>query len=239
MSDVAVLVSSYDGVADTWPIIAELFQRFWPDRQWPMYWMTNGETVPSVATPIMQPRVERHCWGHNLAGAVESIPEEFVLWWIEDALLLSAVPNEILLEGAELLRTHADVGYVSLVRYYAAPKVPTVGQYFTNYPEDVFGCYAPLPAIHRKPILAQILRAFPVPRDYEVEGSSVMMKQAFPAMRSLIPAVPTFRYCDNAVLAGPWRQCAVQHLRQLGYDPDFSRRGISPDVCSWMDGKGP
>src|SRR5262245_62297255 len=98
MNDVGMIVPSYDGYSDIWPISAELFSRFWPDRQWPMYWMCNQHAVPSIAQPLVRPEIPRDVWGCNIASAVESMPEPFIVFWTEEVLLLSKVPNDLFLE---------------------------------------------------------------------------------------------------------------------------------------------
>jgi len=237
MNDVAVLILSYDGYADIWPIVAELFQRFWPDRTFPMYWMTNGSLVPDIAQPIVQPSVTFEQWGVNVANAVKEIQEPFILYWFEESLLLSPVPNDLVLEGAELIKTHSDIATVNITRYYTnafGVEYANHGR-FMDYPQNLFGRAANIPTIIRSDIFTTMLGALTSPRDYELEGSAFVTRH-YPAMRSLVPCVPTFRFCDNALLKGPWRKCAVKHLNELGFDVDFARRGISDDVCPWMDG---
>lgn len=238
MSDVAVLVPSYDGYADIWPIAAKLFSRFWPDRTMPMYWMTNGARVPYIARPIVQPQVTPERWGLNIADAVDSIPEPLILYWFEEQFLLSAVPNDLVMEGAELLNTHPDIANVNITRYYAnafgIQYAPTSGR-FMEFPKELFGRTAFIPTIIRKDIFTTMLRALTSGRDFEMEASAFVTRH-YPAMRSMVPCVSTFRFCDNALLKGPWRQCAVKHLKELGIEVDFARRGISDDVCTWMDG---
>jgi hypothetical protein len=238
MIDAAVLITSYDGYADLWPFAAELFERFWSDRPWPMYWMTNTEIVPWIATPIYQEPVMREHWGLNIADAVDSISEEFVVMWPEEELLLTKVPTDLCIEAVKHLRENPDVGCVNLIRYYLQCDKPTIGR-FTDYPETPWTNrrFAPLPALWRKEVLTTLLRGVPNSRDFEMEGSDWMTRH-YPNVRCLTPCVETFNICDNALLKGPWRKCAVGHLLQLGFNPDFTKRGISQDECAWMDGKG-
>jgi len=200
--------------------------------------MTNGETVPDIAIPICQPPVIPEQWGVNIADAVVSIPEPLILYWFEEELLLSPVPNDLLLEGAELMKSHSDIANVNITRYYGnafgVDYIPTMGR-FREYPRDLSGRLACVPGIIRKDLFITMLRALPASRDFEMQASAFVWRH-YPALRSLISCVPTFRFCDNALLKGPWRRCAVKHLHDLGFDIDFARRGISDDVCALMDG---
>lgn len=234
-SKVGVIVPTYDGYADIWPIASELFKRFWPDREWPMYWMTNGHPVPDIAKAIVRPRIERVEWGNNIAAAIESMDEDLILFWVEEIFLLSPVPCDLFHEAADLLKSNSDVGAVQLTRYYIQPCTPTIGS-FTDYPRDAQGFSSALPAIFRKEILMHLLRRLPMSNEFEQQSARVMSLD-FPRMRSLISCKPMFCFCDNALQAGPWRQCAVKHLNDGGFSGiDFSLRGISPDSCRFMDG---
>jgi hypothetical protein len=232
---VGILVPSYDGYSDIWPISAELFNRYWPDRPWPMYWMTNGWPVPDIATPICRPGVIRQDWGHYIAGALDSVPYPLVLFWVEEIWPLSTVPTRLFIEGAELLKNNADIGIVQLTRYYHRPDVATIG-HFTDYPRGKAGFSAALPALFRKDILRHLLSELPLSNEFEQQSARILDRD-FPTLRSLAPCVPMFTICDNPLLAGVWRECAIKHLGEQGITVDFSKRGISPDRClKYMDG---
>lgn len=235
MMDVAVVVPSHDRYSDIWPIAAELFKRFWPDRQWPMYWLSNSRPVPEIAKPIYKPAVDRDQWGAYIAEAIKFVPEPFILFWIEELFLLSPVPNNLFLEAAEILRTSPDVGTVHLTRYYTrSNKMPASGN-FVDYPSEAVGRCSALPTVFRREILIDLLQSLPKGNEFEQQSADVM-RQKFPNMRSLISIKPMFRFCDNPLLAGVWRSCAIKHMNDLGFDIDFGIRGISPDVPQLMDG---
>ncbi len=235
--NVGILIPSHDGYSDLWPIAGELFTRFWPDRDWPMYWMTSGAAVPDIANPILRPVVQRTEWGDNIAAAIEQMPEPLILFWVEEILLLSKVPNDVLLEAATIVNANASVAVVNLTRYYAQPDNPTCGS-FADYPRNAQGFVSAMPAIFRRDVLIHLLRTAKNGRDFEVDGKAIIQRD-MPEVRSLIPCRPMFRYCDNALLGehnGAWRKCAVKHLTDNGFDMDFNIRGISWYPCDLMDG---
>jgi len=234
MTDIAVLVPSFDGYADIWPIQAELFQRFWPDRTWPMYWVHTRKPVPSIANGIAVPEVGRLEWGNAIRYAVECVPASLIAFWFEEIFPLSKVPNDLFLEAAEIMRTTPDVGIVQLTRYYCQPTNPSIGN-FADYPLGEVGFSSSLPAIFRKEVLLHLLKANPKSNDFEQQSSAVMFRD-LPGVRSLISTKPMFKLCDNALLSGPWRKCAVDHLTELGIDVNFSIRGICPNECDYPDG---
>lgn len=232
--NLGVLITSYDGYADVWPIAAELLKRFWSDRQWPLYWMTNGKPVPDIAQPIHTPPIPREEWGNNIAAAVACIDAPFIFYWPEEVLLMSAVPTEMVSEAIALMEANPHVGIVQMTRYYWRPDNPTIGN-FRDYQQGQVGFAAALPAIYRKEVLLYLLRALPQSNDFEQQSTRIMASD-LPAVRSLAPCKPMFKFCDNALLKGPWRPCGVKHLEDLGFKVDISQRGVAPDGCRFMDG---
>jgi len=236
-NDVSVLVPSYDEYSDIWPIAADLFRRFWPDRIWPIFWMTNGEPVPSIAKPVIVPKIERHQWGNGIANALQRIPGDFILFWVEEQLLLSKIPNHALLEGAQHLRNDPDIGVVGLTRYYghSGYENELAFGYFARYPHNDIAFTNALPALFRRRVLMHLLRTLPKSNEFEQQSHEVIFRD-MPNVRALVAAKPMFRFCDNALLGGPWRKCAVKHMQDMGIPVNFSRRGIHPEKCRFMDG---
>jgi hypothetical protein len=235
VSDVGVLIGTYDGYADIWPICAELFARFWPDRSWPMYWMRKARQVPDIATPVQIPIVNRRQRGIAIESALAKMPEPFVLFWNEEVFPLSPIPNDLFLEAAEHLRANPDVGIVHLARYYYSDTSnPTHGN-FKEYPRDTIGRCSAMPAIFRKEILLHLVRALVAPNLFEQQSASVLLRD-FPNMSVLTSCKPMFRLCDNPLIAGVWTQCAKKHLGELGIHADYSVRGMIEHESDYMEG---
>jgi hypothetical protein len=89
---VAMLVVSCDRYADMWEPCFRLLDKYWPDRGFNVYLMTNfldferpGVTVIRVGEDV--------AYADNLRKAVAQIPEEWILLWLEDLLLCTPVDN--------------------------------------------------------------------------------------------------------------------------------------------------
>jgi hypothetical protein len=229
----AILVPSYDAYADIWPIASACFTRFWPDRSLPMYWMTNGKPVPSIATAITVPAKARQQWGEGIAQALDAIPEEFVLFWIEEVLLLSKVPNDRILQAIQLMKDDPSIQVVNVNRYYYA----THGEGFIEPPNKTWDVMA-MPAIYRKSVLRRLVLENPDPPEFE-RRSAISFHKLYPEGRALVPGFEMFRFCDNLLIIGRWRKCAVNHFHELEIPVDVDIRGVADDVCGYMNGTGP
>lgn len=234
MNDIAIFVPTFDGYSDIWSIQASLWQRFWPERGWPVYWMSSGKEVPAIATALRVRDVPRTQWGYAVEEAILQIKESLILLWFDEIFPLSKIPHDLFLEAAEIIRKTADVGVIQLTRYYFSSTNPTAGS-FGDFPRDLYGFSSAMPAIFRKEILLHLVRELRQSNWFE-QQSSIVLQRDFPNVRSLAPSRPMFRLCDNALLAGPWRSCAVKHLTELGLDVDFSIRGVASVASDYMDG---
>lgn len=237
MTETVIFVPSYDDYADVWPIAADLFERFWPDRPWPIYWMTNGHPIPKIAQAVLAPAMHRDQWGNNIANVLRQICADRILFWVEEQLLLSKVPNDLLLEASNILDTNPDIGIIGLTRYYSqsgfAANQKRLGNF--GYCDYNISFANALPALFRKEVLIHLLRSHSKSNEFEQESHKVMFRD-LPFVKALTPVAPTFRFCDNAMINGLWRRCAVKHLEEFKFDVDVYRRGIHPDECRFMDG---
>lgn len=109
---IAMLVVSCDRYSDLWSPFFTLLDRYWPDRTLHVYLMTNnldfgwpGVTVIKVGEDVS--------YADNLRAALESIPEKWVLLWLEDLLLCSRVDQRRAMSilGAAQRR---DAGYLKV-----------------------------------------------------------------------------------------------------------------------------
>ncbi len=229
----AVLVPSYDKFSDLWPIASTCFERFWPDRTIPMYWMTNGAPVPANTIPVQVPAGERRDWGLGIIRALEQIPADKILFWIEEVLLLSPVNNALVEEAARWL-DDSRVSVVNLTRYYYGEQYRMTHGSFAEVPNKRFAVMA-MPAMFDKFVLIDLLRINPDPPEFE-RMTAGTFRARYPDQRALVPCEKHFRFCDNLLVFGLWRKCALNHLQELGIAVDPRVRGIYDGDCEYMNG---
>jgi len=90
MKNTAILVVSCDHYADLWPPFFRCFWKYWPDCPFPVY-LGRG------TAEFNDPRV-RHVYAgkdvsysDNLLAMLERIPEEWVIFWVEDRIISARV----------------------------------------------------------------------------------------------------------------------------------------------------
>ena len=244
MEDFAVVVTSYDGFSDVWPIAKALFDRHWPDRTWPMYWMSNTRPVPEGTLPL-HVHPDRQ-WCGNILAVVDSLPP-YVLVWCEELFLLGPLNNELLLRGAELLKNDDQLASLAVGHYYYRHGFPG-GDEYGNADFSTFHGYAEAstqPTLWRSSVLKEILIAVqeiadreynhPANAGYSPVYTTAMEQKAtdvlwarFPNMKTLRPKNQRIlgRYAQNAIMYGKWRQAAVDALASQNIDAHAAVRTI-------------
>jgi hypothetical protein len=90
IADVALVIASCDHSADLWPGLMMSLDRFWPDRTFPAYVITNMlQANQPLVTTI--PVGDDLSWSDTLLQGLKKVPQEFVLLWIDDHYLTRAV----------------------------------------------------------------------------------------------------------------------------------------------------
>lgn len=116
VSDVEVVVPSFDGMEDLWPLLFHLFFKHWPDCRYRVTLGTNHQAFEHDRVRTVQVGDDRG-YIANLRRLLESVDAPWVLFWIDDALLRRRVPSnrveEIIARATEL-----EPGFVLL---YSAP----------------------------------------------------------------------------------------------------------------------
>lgn len=94
MEDVALLVMSCDKYSSAWYPYFELIKKYWPDHPAKVYLSseTRGYSCPGIdITVINSYKVEP--WSKRLYDVLQQIPEDYIIFSLEDFFLLGSVDN--------------------------------------------------------------------------------------------------------------------------------------------------
>ena len=90
--DMAIAIISFDGYSDIWDVFALCINKFWKDRAYKTYLVTNDAHPLYEGIKIVNTGREVS-WSHRVRTALDSIPEEYVLLLLEDYLISEKVDN--------------------------------------------------------------------------------------------------------------------------------------------------
>jgi len=88
--DVAILVVSWDGYQDVWEPFFHCFFKYWPDCPYPIYLGSNRLTYDDPRVRGIRIGADKN-YSSNLIAMLEQLACEWVVLWIDDALLSGPV----------------------------------------------------------------------------------------------------------------------------------------------------
>ena len=213
---VAVLVLSCDRYSDLWPVFVRQFRRYWSDCPFATYIATNRldpkiEGFTTIATG------DDVSWSDNLAKALESVAEDYVLLFLEDLMLHAPVDVRLLSRIVEKLDSLRP-DYINLNAMERAGE--RVDEYLGRTKEGAIYRTSTVLSLWKKESLKSLLEPGESAWAFELVGS--YRSDAYPGFYS------TWKACFpvvNCVIKGKWRRDAVAILAAQGVEVDLMARG--------------
>ena len=101
--NVAVMVVSFDGYADVWDTFAECINKYWKDRVYNTYLITNN-MLPNYEDIKVIKTGEEVSWSARMRTALQYIKEEYIILLLEDYLVDKVVDNDAVKEAVEFAK---------------------------------------------------------------------------------------------------------------------------------------
>ena len=221
----AVLIVSCDRYKDMWPLCTSMIRRFWPDCPHSIYLMSNKPAqIAGFHNLAIGPDFG---WSANLRVALERLPQDYVLLFLEDLILERAVDT-------------AKVGV--LFDWFRQAKGNCL-RMNPNPPADLplndsvgvavsGGMYrtSTVMTLWRRSILLDLLDPKETAWEFEICGSERSdCYDGFYAAH-----VATFSVI-NTVARGKWTRRAIRRVRRLGVEPELEARGTLSMVEEWKN----
>ncbi|NJL61628.1 MAG: hypothetical protein HC903_07100 [Methylacidiphilales bacterium] len=111
--NIPILVVSCDLYKDVWPAFFQSFFKYWSDCPFPIYLVSNNSSYSDsrVLPLLVGDDVD---YSSNLIKAVQSIQEEWLIFWIDDRPPATSVDTAQLVRLIELAQ-EKDAGYLKLI----------------------------------------------------------------------------------------------------------------------------
>lgn len=220
----SVIVSSCDAYSDLWPFFFHFFERHWPDAPKPVHLVSNFRryNCPWVKTLAVGPDKS---WGDTILAALEQIPDEFVVFLLDDFFLHTPVPaGWIDSLAAQLDAVKGD--FVTL--YNPAPvEKPVSGAPLLSKIEGRMECPGFHASLFRRSYLMELAAA-----RQNIWRTEALMRdhaEARPGTQfNLAHASPYRLTYVESVRGCFWKPNGMQYLKDNGLKPDLWRRPFPP-----------
>ncbi len=209
LENLAVLITSCDKYAEAWGPFFTLLDRYWPELTNKKYLISNKKTSdhPGVI-PVKIP--DEKSWSDNMLIALDRIEEDYILFFIEDYMMTSAVNHKEVKELYDLMQKE-NAAYLKL----------QPGNYEKIHPENKGVAYmgqkqqhrnALQLSIWRKDILRKLLKKGENPWDFELDGNarSFEIKDHFMVVTKIVAPY------SGVIEKGYWDQAGVELLKKEG-----------------------
>jgi len=246
MTDIAVLVVSFDGYADLWDSMFACFFKYWPDCPYQVFLGTNDITFVDERVTTIRIGPERD-YSSNLLKMLEGIPAEWVLLLADDVLLSGRADTGLVRQLVACAQRRV-AGHVRLA--VDPPYIAPVFATSASAEEDGI-CEMPRGAPYRVSIgldiyRRQVLERLVVPGEsvWALERKGTLRSQDVPeafycVSRRVGPGRP-FRFV-HGIVGRRWTREAAAFLRREGLAASLAQRPVAPlwhqlrvAVYSWL-----
>lgn len=207
---IAILIPSCDKYVDLQKPFFELFEKFWPNRKYKTYYLSNtkGANKEKITDVLVGKDVS---WSDNLIETLNKIPEEYVFLWLDDLFLIKEV-DEGLLNRLFSWALETKVNYLSIS---AAPKPDEEVNELVGLisPGSLYRVSTALSLWNKKTLLGLLNRG-ETAWEFEINGSARSDKYG-DFYGTYEPVVKVI----NGVIKGRWRRWAITKLHLLGVRP--------------------
>lgn len=220
MIDCACLIASTDSFVDVWPPALECLRRYWPDRPWPVFTLSNF--TPWGEQPVMVG--EDKGWCRNVARGLELVNAEFVMLWLEDMLLCEPVQTEYLVASLDALKADPNL---AAVRVGPGPETyePIRNTVFCRVMKTSGYRCNTSPTIWRASYLRDMLGAGNTAWEFEINGSKRSAARDEEIWKvNLLP--PPVQLVFTMVTRGQFEEGALDWLQRVGISVDASKRAV-------------
>jgi hypothetical protein len=217
----AMLVVSCDRYSDLWRPCFHLLDKYWRDRDFDVYLMSNSLDFEWPGVKVIKIG-EDVSYADNLRAAIEHIPEQWLLLWLEDLLLCAPVEHKRVCSMIATAQSRR-AGYLKL-----SPDMPL------SYEKSHSGEVGPLPkgiryrsaigaSFYNRSTLLRLLTPGASAWDLDKSQISDELPEEFLALTADAARVPPIPHL-NAVVKGRWTFGTKAFLRSEGVDARVDER---------------
>jgi hypothetical protein len=217
--ELQILVLSYDGFKDLWPVFFHYFFEMWPDCPFKVNLLTNHLSFkhPRVTTIKIGDDVS---WSSNLKKGIERIDAGRIFFFFEDAFISSKISSNDILNFLNFAKEY-DTDYLRLKRTQK-PNSRIIKNIGILNQGDLYRMTLFL-SIIKKEVLLDII--YPTENAWEFEFNGSVRSDKYCRFYSVYK---DFIFYNHAVIKGKWTPTAVPIVEKFGLN--VMERGIIEDV---------
>ena len=238
----AVLVTSCDKYEDAWFPFFKLLQIHWPDIPYALYLNTENKVfeIDGFSIKCLHPDVslisERNLsWSSRLKQALLRIPNEYILFFLED-FFVKAIRPDMIEKCLKWMDEDKNIGYIDFYHEKYENDI-LVNEEFSETKKDFDWAINANCGLWRKSFLLNLLRD-ENPWDFEMNATARWRRTNFKVYthRPEFPFVIDYLFSTvngdwSGIMKGKWIPLAVDLLRSNGIVVNFDNLGVEEPPC--------
>jgi hypothetical protein len=227
-SSVAVVVSSCDAFFDAWRPFVFFFRKHWSDCPFPVYLIVNRLRVRSAIIQPISVGTDRG-WASNMASALDSISQPYILYFQEDYFLSGPVDNGQLAQDFGYALEKNAASFCFYARSHLEPNFQPLNDRFGIVPSDSDGRTRLQVTLWKKEALRATLR--PGESAWNMEALGSERTRDLLALSYLHRHHLPIPYLMSAIVRRLWTSQAIELCRQAGIEIQPRIRSRHSDVA--------
>jgi hypothetical protein len=227
-SSVAVVVSSCDAFFDAWRPFVFFFRKHWSDCPFPIHLIVNRLRVRSAIVHGISVGPDRE-WASNMATALASISQPYILYFQEDYFLNARVNNARLAEDMAFAFDNDVASFCFYARSRLEANFQPLNDRFGVVPPDSDGRTRLQVTLWKKGVLEATLRPGESAWDMEARGSE--RTRHLTAISYLHRRELPIPYLMSAIVRGLWTPPALALCKEAGVKIQPRFRSKHSDVA--------
>jgi hypothetical protein len=229
-SSVAIVVSSCDAFFDAWRPFVFFFRKNWSDCPFPVFLIVNQLKVRSKIVQPIAVGPDRE-WATNIATALASISQPYVLYFQEDYFLNGAVNNALLAEDFTYAFENDVASFCFQARGHLEPNFQPLNDRFGVVPRDSDGRTRLQVTLWKKEVLQATLR--PGESSWNMEARASERTRDLLALSYVQRHDRPIPYLMSAIVRGLWTPQAIALCNEAGLEIHPRFRSAHSDVA-WV-----
>lgn len=236
MTEVSVVVGTFDLYSSAWPVMCHGLRKFWPDCPWEIVFITDKKSPPIFhVVRVGKPEGwnQPQYWSTRVVEGLRRISSPVILWTSEDNWLTASPDAAAIADFARYVKD----GKAYHVRLYPGwDHDKTIGEFPYDSRLLVFAKRSPYrcslkPGLWLREIFLELLKEGETAWDFERYASKRSRKYGnkFMAVKDwgYFPMVtggdPTGPWVKSPIVKGRWTKAAKAYCEREGLELDFSK----------------
>lgn len=118
LENISFVFCTCDRYDDIWNLFFKRLKRFWPEMTCPVYFCTEQKEFSfdgyDIRCPLAKVTEPKENWSERLILLLKQIPDDYILFSLDDFVLTQSVDNNVIEKSIGLMRGDANIGFICL-----------------------------------------------------------------------------------------------------------------------------